>query len=280
MKEFINRAKYSKIAKYFEVKSKRPRKYDLFDILNGILYVLVTGCQWRNLSSCYPSYRMVFYYFSKWKKKKVFHKVLSSLNRKSKFGQSGQLPRILIIDNQSISDSDLPSQSQKGYDGHKKRKGRKRCILTDTVGNIHCIRYFPANSHDTYCAKHIITYYRLTPFGKQNRLQKLNQESLTIYADKGFHSPELKAFAKEKNVNFQALIRQKEPDLGTKIGQDIYKQQNGYITQLIKSVRWVVERTFAWLQKYRRLNMNYERTISSLEAMTLVAAIRIRLRSG
>ena len=47
MKEFITRAKYSKIAKYFEVKSKRPRKYDLFDVLNGILYVLVTGCQWR-----------------------------------------------------------------------------------------------------------------------------------------------------------------------------------------------------------------------------------------
>ncbi len=274
MKEFINRAKYSKIAKYFQVKSKRPRIYDLFDVLDGILYVLVTGCQWRNLSSCYPPYRIVFYYFSKWKNRKVFHKVLSSLNNRVNCLGRTNKPRILIIDNQSISDSDLPSLKDKGYDGHKKRKGRKRCILVDISGNIHCIKYLPANFSDVNTAKVIVQNYRLTPFGKNNKQQ------VSIYGDKGFHSPDLKEYCKTYNVNFQALIRQKLPDLTTKIGQEIYKQQYGYITELIKSIRWVVEQTFAWLQKYRRLNMNYERTISSLEAMTLLAAIRIKLRSS
>jgi transposase len=118
MKEFISRAKFSKIAKYFEVKSKRPRKYDLFDVLNAVLFVLLTGCQWRNLSTSYPPYRIVFYHFSNWKKRKVFHKILSFLNKKDK-------PRYLIIDSQSISDSDLPTQKHKGYDGHKKKKRKK-----------------------------------------------------------------------------------------------------------------------------------------------------------
>lgn len=122
MKEFINRAKYSKIAKYFEVKSKRPRVYDLFDVLNGILNVLVTGCQWRNLSSCYPPYRIVFYYFSRWKNRKVFHKVLSSLNNRVNCLGKTNKPRILIIDNQSICDSDLPSNDQKRLQWSQEKK--------------------------------------------------------------------------------------------------------------------------------------------------------------
>jgi Transposase DDE domain len=157
------------------------------------------------------------------------------LNNKSNCLGVKSKPRILIIDNQSISDSDLPSNDYKGYDGHMKRKGRKRCILTDVSGNIHCIKYFPANFSDINTAKVIVAKYKLTPFGKNNKQQ------VSIYGDKGFHSPELKEYCKDYNINFQALIRQKIPDLGTKIGQDIYKEQYGYITELIKSVRWVVE---------------------------------------
>ena len=264
MKYFITKTKFSKISKFFEVKSKRPRIYQPFDILNAIYYILITGSQWRNLPESYPPYRTVYYHFQKWKKTKVFHEVTAKLNQKVK-------PRILIIDNQSISDSDLPTQRGKGYDGHKHRKGRKRCILKDTRGNIHCLKYFPANMSDVETAKKIIEYYKLTPFGIKNK------QTIQVFGDKGFHSPYVKQWCKKYNIDYQPLIRAKKPNLDTKPGWELWRVDYGYMIEMIKEVRWVVERTFAWLQKFRRLNMNYERLVESLEAMTLLAGIKLRL---
>jgi putative transposase len=158
--------------------------------------------------------------------------------------------------------------------GIKKRKGRKGTILTDLKGNIHCLKYFPANTNEVETARGLVQNYRLTPFGKNNK------QKVSILADKGFHSPSLKQYCQKFNISILALIRQKKPDTTTKVGQDIFKQQYGYLSNFIKSLRWIVERTFAWLQKYRRLNLNYERTINSFESMTLLAAIHIKLRSG
>jgi putative transposase len=277
MKEYITEAQFKLFSKYLFVKSKRPRKYDNFVVFNGILHILITGSQWRNLPNHYPPYRIVFYHFSRWKRLKLFHLILAQLNnkcnRKSLQRQEKQYQQnLLIIDNQSISDSDLPSKTFKGYDGHKKRKGRKRCVLVDTRGNLHCIKYFPANMSDVDTAEGILKYYRLTGYGKQNK------QTVTIYGDKGFHSPRLEGILKAYNFKYRPLIRINKPDLDTKIGYALWKIQYGYLIDMIKKVRWVVERTFAWLQKYRRLNINYERTISSLEAMTILAGIRIWVR--
>jgi putative transposase len=264
MHTYITKAQYNKVKKYFEVKSKRPRTYPPFSILNGILHILVTGSQWRRLPLEYPPYKTVYYHFSIWKRNKVLHLALHFLTKNKD-------TRLLIIDNQSISDSDLPSSIHKGYDGYKKRKGRKRCLLTDTTGCIHCVRYFSANTHDTVCARTIIEYYRETPLGRSGK-------SITLYGDKGFHSPEIKRWCRRYRVNYQPIPRITIPNLKTKTGWELWSTQYGYITDSIKQVRWVVERTFAWLQKYRRLNMNYERTMSSLEAFTILAGIRMILR--
>jgi transposase len=264
MKPYLTKAKYSKISKFFEVKSKRPRLYQPFEILNAIFHILITSSQWRNLPHSYPPYITVFYHFQRWKRQKIFHEITAKLNQKSK-------PRILIIDNQSISDSDLPTKFSKGYDGHKHRKGRKRCILTDNRGEIQCIKYFPANMADVETAKRIITYYKLKPFGNKN------SQKIQIFGDKGFHSPDLKQWLKRYNIDYQPLIRCKKPNLDTKPGWELLSVDFGYMIDMIKQIRWVVERTFAWLQKFRRLNMNYERLISSFEAMTLLAGIKLRL---
>lgn len=230
-----------------------------------MLHILINRGQWRNLDHEYPPFGVVYYHFSKWKRNKVFHLVLYSLTHKTD-------NRLLIIDNQSVSDSDLPGKEKKGYDGHKHRKGRKRCLLTDTHGYIHCVRYYPANIHDTICARRIIEYYRETPLGKKPGL-------VTLYGDKGFTSPKIKDWCKRYRVSYQYIPRMKKPDLDTKIGHELYKEQYGYLVASIKRIRWLVERTFAWLQKYRRLKTNYERTVSSLEAFTLLAGIRMMLRS-
>lgn len=267
MLTYITEAQFNKIKKYVEVKSKRPRVYTTYSILNAILHILITGSQWRSLPLCFPPYKLVYYHFSRWKKYKVFHSILAFLT-------SRKDNRLLVIDNQSISDSDLPSKNAKGYDGHKKRKGRKRCLLTDTNGNIHCVQYYPANVHDTTCAKKIIEYYKETPLGMQSK------NPITIYGDKGFYSPFVKEWCKRYRVHYNPIPRMKKLNLHTSIGNQLYYKQYGYIVYSIKQVRWVVERTFAWLQKYRRLNMNYERTTSSLEAMTILAGIRMILMRG
>ena len=279
MLKHITEAQFNSIHKYFLVKTGRPRIYNLFEIFNAILHILITGSQWRNLPDTFPPYRIVFYHYTKWKKKKVFHRVLACLVNKKTLGNSNsktssELSRILVIDNQSISDSDLPTKSNKGYDGHKHKKGRKRCILVDKQGTIHCVRYFPANTHDTVCAKNIIEYYRLTPFGKNNN------QKVILLGDKGFHSPSVQHLAKQYRIDYLPIQKTKVPDLTKKVGWDLWKEAYGFSIELNRKIRWIVERTFAWLQKYRRLNMNYERTVSSLETFTIIAAIRMKLRSG
>jgi transposase len=279
MLKYITEAQFNSIQKFFLVKTGRPRLYDLFEIFNAILHILITGSQWRNLSSDYPPYRIVFYHYSRWKKNKTFHKILASIvTKKTIDGNANEISRILVIDNQSISDSDLPSNNSKsgtelkGYDGHKHRKGRKRCILVDKSGTIHCVKYFPANIHDTVCAKQIIEYYRLTPFGKNNN------QKVILLGDKGFHSPNIQQWSKQYRIDYLPIPKTKTPDLTKKVGFDLWKEAYSYTIELNRGIRWAVERTFAWLQKYRRLNMNYERTVSSLETFTIIAGIRMKLR--
>ena len=181
-KEYITRTQFNSIKEHLTVKTGKPRVYDTFKVLNAICYILITGSQWRNLPESYPPYKLVFYHFSRWKKNKVFHLVLYSLMKRKKIDK----PRLLIIDNQSVSDSDLPSKKYKGYDGHKKRKGLKRCILVDNKGLIHDVKYFPANTSDTVTARYIIEHYKESLFGKNNK------NKLTIFGDKGFNSPKVK----------------------------------------------------------------------------------------
>jgi putative transposase len=268
MHQYITRAQFNLFSKQLLVKSKRPRVYDIYDIVNAILHILITGSQWRNLPNCYPPFKNVFYHYSKWRKSKSFHKALIRIQ-----GKNCIKPRALVIDTQSVSDSDMPSLKSKGYDGHKHRKGVKRCILVDNLGMVRAVKYYRANTSEIDCARNIIDYYKNTPFGKSNK------QVIEIYGDKGFHSPILERYLKRKyNINYRPIPRIKKPDLTTKVGYDVWKLQYGYITANCKKIRWVVERTFAWFQKYRRLNMNYERTISSLEAMTILSAIRMQVR--
>ncbi|NJL96381.1 transposase [Candidatus Gracilibacteria bacterium] len=212
MKEYITRTQFNSIKNHLIVKTGKPMMYDLFDVLNAVFHILITGSQWRNLPDSYPNWESVYYHYSKWKKNKVIHLVLYSLINKRKLDD----PRLLIIDNQSISDSDLPSKKYKGYDGHKKRKGLKRCILVDNKGLIHDVKYFPANTSDVTTARCIIEHYKESLFGKNNK------NKLTIIGDKGFNSPKVKKWAKETyNIDYKYIPRMKKPDLDTKTGWDL-----------------------------------------------------------
>ena len=113
---------------------KRKREHKLRDIWNAIIYLVKTGCQWRMLPHDFPHWSAVYYYFKKWKNNGLFEEVLDNLNeRQRKLHKKKVEPSLGIIDSQSIKVAHTCSQDV-GYDAGKKIKGRKRHILTDTIG--------------------------------------------------------------------------------------------------------------------------------------------------
>ena len=223
-------------------------KYDFFLILDAIIYIDVSGCQWRLLPEEYPKWQTVYYYFRRWGAMDAFSELEDSLVEKVRLrrGESPH-PTIGAIDSES-SRSALP-RSQKGFDGNKKVKGVKRNIITDKDGDILEASTTPANIHDSKSAYALVAML-VVAFPWIRR----------IYADRGYRG------------NF---IEEAKHDFGI----DIEITHSNYSGQFVPAKkRWVVERTFAWLENFRRLCRNYEETTESANEMLMVAAVVISLR--
>ena len=208
-------------------------KYDFFLILDAIIYIDVSGCQWRLLPTEYPKWQIVYYYFRRWGAMDAFGEFEDDLVKKVRLrrGES-ETPTIGAIDSQSAR-SALP-RSQKGIDGNKKVKGVKRNIITDKDGDILEATTTPANVHDSKSAYALVALL-VTAFPWIKR----------IYADRGYRG------------NF---VEAAKHDFGI----DIEITHSNYSGQFVPAKkRWVVERTFAWLDNFRRLCRNYEETTAS-----------------
>ena len=223
-------------------------KYDFFLILDAIIYIDVSGCQWRLLPTEYPKWQIVYYYFRRWGAMDAFGEFEDDLVKKVRLrrGES-ETPTIGAIDSQS-SRLALP-RSQKGIDGNKKVKGVKRNIITDKDGDILEATTTPANVHDSKSAYALVALL-VTAFPWIKR----------IYADRGYRG------------NF---VEAAKHDFGI----DIEITHSNYSGQFVPAKkRWVVERTFAWLDNFRRLCRNYEETTASANEMLMVAAVVLSLR--
>lgn len=215
----------------------RPTELDLRMVMNGIFYLLVTGCQWRNLPNDYPNPNSVYYHYRKW----CLDGTLQRINRDMGYLERrriGRFPRpsAAILDSQSVKVSDMGGIS--GYDGNKKVKGRKRHILVDTLGNLLEVVVWAANSNDREGAKALIS--------KAER--QIVVRLLKIWADKGYQGDWDVWLHNEWNIQLEIVSAE--------------AGQKGFAVQ---PRRWVVERTFAWLGKYRRLSKDYERDMTSSE---------------
>ena len=223
-------------------------KYDFFLILDAIIFIDVSGVQWRNLPHEYPKWQTVYYYFRRWGAMDAFSELEDVLVQevRLKRGES-PTPTIGAIDSQS-SHSALP-RSEKGIDGNKKVKGVKRNIITDKDGDILEGFTTPANMHDSKTAYALVALLVATfPWIKR------------IYADRGYRG------------NF---IETAKHDFGI----DIEITHSNYSGKFVPAKkRWVVERTFAWLDNFRRLCRNYEETTASANEMLMVAAVVLTLR--
>jgi len=230
------------------IDDNRKRKHPLNEILNAIFYLLKTGCQWRMLPKDYPKWELVYYYYCKWRDEGTFeeiHESLRSFTRK----KSGKLesPSFAIIDSQS-SKTTRKGGTNRGIDGGKNVKGRKRHIIVDSMGLLLVVVVHAANHHDSKAAFKIIESLKY-------RFPRL----VRIIADAGY-SGEL---ADNIQMSFGWIL------------QIVMRKDSSKFEVLPK--RWIVERTFASFESYRRLSKDFEYHTYTQETMIQFAMIKIML---
>jgi len=230
----------------------RPREVNMREVLNTIFYQAKTGCQWELLPHDLLPKSTVHDYFSQWRDDGTWQQITDALRQKVRVAADRQpSPRVAYIDSQTVKATEIAED--RGYDGGKKITGRKRHILVDSLGLLLVILVTVANADDGTTAPEVLA--RLTA-EHQSRLE-------VIWGDTKYHNHALEGWMVAHPAGYRIAV------VGRPAGSE------GFV-KLPK--RWVVERTFAWLGRYRRLSRDYERYADSSEAMVQVSSIHRMLR--
>lgn len=237
----------------------RPRTTQMREIINAVFYITRSGCAWRYLPRDYPPWQTVYTYFRRWLRdgtwQKLHFKIAKAVRRSD--GRKAA-PSMVIIDAQSVR---AQYGEERGFDGFKKVRGRKREIIVDTMGIIWAAKVHAANEGENRKGFAAVEKY---PFKK--RPEKL----LGDYS--------------YSRTPFSTQLKEKwkiEPDV--KKAEISYERDKfGSLQQKVRTTnlgakRWVVERTFAWFNNYRRLNRDYERRVVISETFLFISQIQLLL---
>jgi putative transposase len=228
----------------------RPRRWDLRVMVDAILYLLWTGCQWRALPKDFPPYATVQGYFYRWRDDGTWERIIRVLVARAR-RQMGRepAPTAGVIDSQSVPTTE--SGGPRGVDAGKRIKGRKRHIVTDTQGFLLAAQVHPANIQD--------------PHGAVPLLHAVRQSYPTlrhVFADRVYRGEQLRSAIADCGPLTIEIV-QRPPGV------------KGF--QLLPR-RWVVERTLAWSSRCRRLAKDFEATTASATAWLLLANLRLLSR--
>jgi putative transposase len=227
----------------------RPREHSLREILNAIFYIVRSGCTWRMLPHDLPPWKTVYHYFRLWRKDGTWERINSALRVEVRVAAGREPePSAAVMDSQTVKTTETPGV--RGYDAGKKVNGRKRHLLVDTLGLVLMVIVHAANIQDRDGAKLLLERV-------QGRFPRLR----LIWADGGYAG---KLIDWVKTV-FRWVL-------------EIVKRSDDVKGFQVLPHRWVVERTFGWLGRYRRLSKDYEGLPESSEAMIYIAMIHLMVR--
>ncbi len=228
----------------------RPSIHSRRTIVNAILYILKTGCQWSMLPRDFPPKSTVYDYFQKWLKSGLWALVNAALTRLARRASGRKSsPSLIIIDSQSVKGSQ-GKQLGKGFDGHKKVNGRKRHLVVDVLGLVLACVITPANVHDSQACELAIE--------RAHQHHALDRLSLLI-ADKGYRGDNEHLIPLRFDIDLQ---------ISSKPNAEGFEP---------KPKRWIVERSNAWMSALRRTKCDYEVTTGSSEAWAYIANIKTAL---
>ena len=228
----------------------RPRKTDLRDVVDAILYVLRTGCQWRYLPKDFPPKSTVWRYFNEWRHHGALDTIHDTLRRQVRTQEKPYAPRTTAsVDSQSV---DTTSGGEpRGRDNAKNVDGRKRHIVVDSMGLLLAVLVTAADVDDAKAAAALFGRLEGQPMGKVRRM----------FADSKYHNYALYEWVEDHATWDLVIVRRPDGE-----------------TRWVKlPLRWTVERTFAWLGQCRRLSKDREKSILSSEAFVKLAMIHLML---
>jgi transposase len=220
------------------------RDWDLREVFNGLRWIVRSGASWRMMPHDLPPYHTVYQQMKRWERAGVFEALVADLRALIRLGEGKrEQPTAAIIDSRTLQGS-VENGDRGAYDGHKRKKGTKLHLAVDTLGEFLAMVVTPANDGD-----------RAQVSDLTEAIQRATDDSVeVIFVDQGYTGQEAEDAAASAGIRLEVV---KLPDT-----------KRGFV---LLPRRWVVERSFAWLTRFRRLAKDYERLEDTVKGLHLVA---------